>query len=239
MLQMQEYVPEIQERLRRAGFPRFSETLMQELVLGPATSGAPNVVTRRKWLFADKANKTAVALAPDFVTLETVEYDTFDAYSEQLAAVLQVVGEAADLALSERIGLRYIDHITERSGLTLEQYVAPGLTGLPQQESARPAQSLYVATGSTDVGQFVVRLVRARGAILLPPDLQPSDLQLPTRPEGEYLLLDLDHAATVTRDFDVASVLDVFWELHDVVDGIFRSAVTPQALTAWGAEERQ
>ena len=235
---MQEYVPGIQERLRREGFPRFSESLLQELVLVPGTSGAPSVVSRRKWLFADKTTKTAVVLTPEFITLETVEYDTFDAYAEQLAGVLETVASAADIELSERIGLRYLDHITEAPGVPLERFVTPGLVGLPAGASVRPSQSLYVAQGSTEIGHFVVRLIRARGSVTLPPDLQPPDLEIPARPEGDYLLLDLDHAALATRDFDVKVVLDTFWELHDVVDGIFRSAVTPEALAAWGAEER-
>jgi uncharacterized protein (TIGR04255 family) len=237
VLQMATYVPAIQERLRKAGYPRFSETLLQEFLLGPTPNSAPSMSTRNKWVFADRDTQTAVALTTDFVAFETVAYDTFDRFVEAMGAVLEIVGSEANIELSERVGLRYIDLVRPLPGDRLNDYLAPGLAGLEPLPEAEASQTRMLMHGASQHGQFIVRLTKGTGAASLPPDLQPSDLLvvLPGA-DGEYALLDIDHGSAGTRGYDVDSIMDDLWGLHDLVDGLFRSAATPHARLQWGAQ---
>jgi uncharacterized protein (TIGR04255 family) len=234
---MATYVPGIQERLRKAGYPRFSETLLQEFLLGPTPNSAPSMSTRNKWVFADRDTQTAVALTTDFVAFETVGYDTFDRFVEAMGAVLDIVGSEANIELSERVGLRYVDLVRPLPGDRLSDYLAPGLAGLEPLPETVSSQTRLLMHGASQHGQFIFRLTKGTGAASLPPDLQPSDLlvDLPGA-DGEYGLLDIDHSSAGTRGYDVDSITDDLWDLHDLVDGLFRSAATPHALLQWGAQ---
>lgn len=234
---MRAYIPEIQERLRRIGYPRYSESQTQEIVLGP--SSAPTVNLQSKWLFGDRDLKTAVVVAADFITLETAEYDTFDVFVDRMHTILGVVGEIAQIDLTERLGLRYLDYIRPLSADRVADYLSPGLVGIAPMDGLENLTSRYLAQGASEVGRFVVRLTRSTGSFELPPDLQPPDVDLSGVPSGdEWALLDLDHFSVAPRDYRPDVIAEGLWDLHDVVDGLFRDAVTPHAFEAWGAEQR-
>lgn len=234
---MRTYIPEIQERLRKIGYPRFSESQMQEIVLGPLSTPTANL--QNKWLFGDRDLRTAIVVAADFITLETAEYDTFDVFVERMHTVLGVVGEIAQIDLAERLGLRYLDYIRPLSADKVADYLSPGLAGIAPMDGLRDLSSRYLAQGSSEVGRFVVRLTRATGSFELPPDLQPPDVDLSNIPGAdEWALLDVDHFTVAPRAFQPDAITEALWDLHDEVDGIFRGAVTAHALEAWGAEER-
>jgi uncharacterized protein (TIGR04255 family) len=238
VLQMQTFIPEIQERLRNAGYPRYSESQMQEIVLGPAAAATTGAVMT-KWTFADKDGTKAVVIAPDFVTFEAANYDTFESFSEELGSVLSLVGEVAKIALAERLGLRYVDCIRAGDDDRIEDYVVPGLAGIELSPvGAQRSRSVFVVQGTTASGQYIVRFSRNSGAFALPADLQPADVTInPPDGAGEYALLDVDHFSTQTREYRPEVLLDLFWQLHDVSEGIFREAVTSHALRAWKMEE--
>lgn len=235
---MQTFIPQIQERLRNAGYPRYSEAQIQEIVLGPAMAASPGTAMT-KWAFADKDGTKAVVIAPEFVTFEVANYDTFDAFSQELGSILELVGEVANVALAERVGLRYVDHIRASAGDRIEDYVVPGLAGIDLAPvDAQRSRSVFVVQATTPSGQCIVRFTRSAGAFALPADLQPADVSIaPREGDGEYALLDVDHFSTQTREYRPGVLLDVFWQLHDVSEGIFREAVTPHALRAWKMEE--
>ncbi len=240
VLQMKTYVPAIQERLRKAGYPRFAETQIQEIVLFPGPGGTPAVNTQSKWLFHDRENKSAVVVSPDFIALETVAYDTFDAFSARLVDVLEVVREVAQVELAERLGLRYVDHIRPLGSDRLDDYLNAGVVGLGDIQGATAAEARFLATGTSDFGQFVFRLSRSAGKFALPPDLQPQDLQPDVSQEsGDHAVLDVDHFSVAPREFSPGALIDGLWDLHDVVEGLFRTATTPHAMRMWGAEERE
>ncbi len=237
---MQTLIPQIQERLRNAGYPRYSEAQIQEIVLGPAIAASPGPAMT-KWTFTDKDGTKAVVVAPDFVTFEVTNYDTFDAFSQELGSILELVGEISNVALAERVGLRYVDHIRASADDRIEDYVVPGLAGIDLGPlDAQRSRSAFVVQGTTPSGQYIVRFTRSTGAFALPADLQPADVYIaPQEAVGEYALLDVDHFSAQTREYLPGVLLDVFWQLHDVSEGIFREAVTPHALRAWKMEERE
>lgn len=238
VLRMEDYIPDIQERLRGAGYPRFAQAQTQEIRIAPALNSSPLLKTSTKWLFGDRDNTTAVVVAPDFVLLETVAYDTFDEFMKQFTAALAVVGEVAKVDLAERVGLRYLDAVRPHGTDSLDDYLAPGIQGLSLEGVGLSEQrGRYILEGKTSVGMMRLRLTRGQGRIPIPLDLQPPDLAWPAEDGEQYALLDFDHYKVGTMRYETAGLTDLLWALHDPVEGAFREAVTDLAMQRWGAAD--
>lgn len=235
VLQMAEYVPKIQERLRHQGFPRFKLNRTQQIVLGPK----PIFGTHERWLFSNKELTQTVALATDFVALEASAYTVFEDFVAVLGSVLEVVGSEAQISHSDRLGLRYVDLIRLAEGESFRNYLKPGLHGV--EAEALGAQSTLIQlqiSADTNMGTQYVRVWQTTDGKFLPPDLEGEDLSFKDVPQaGELLtILDLDHFSVHEREFDPPEIIAEMWRLHDGSDRAFRAAVTEVALSRWGAE---
>ena len=238
---MAEYVPEIQERVRRRGFPRFLEGSTQEILL--TSSGPPQLRAHTRWEFQDKERTTGIILSQNGVVLHTRQYDTFDAFAEHLKLILDVVGAVVNPSLVERLGLRYVDLIRPESGEAWTSYVKPGLHGITD-ESVGMRSSLHRSeiVGDTEVGRLVIRCFQTADGSFLPPDLAPSSLDytgVSVQPRETLTLLDIDHYSERAREYDAGQVLEYMWRLHDNLDLAFRECATEHALAQWKAEERK
>jgi len=231
VLQIAEYIPRLQERFRKAGYPRFGTSQVQDVLF--TLAGASQASSTQRFHFSDAGNRRGLIITREFITYQVTDYETFDQFAEQFLAALELFWEEVDVSLVERIGLRYVDLIVPERDEKLTDWIEPGLHGLNLPISRE--QSRYELRGATDVGELVVKANRPlRGFI--PEDLQPFDLMVSKEaplPEAPYLVLDFDHYSTEARTEPPATLIDAFWNLHDVLDMAFRSAVTPQAIAAW------
>lgn len=230
VLQLERFVPEIQERVRHKGFPLFAQLQSRGVRIGPKTEFFSNT----RYAFMNKDQSAAVILAPDFVVLETNKYDVFERFVGEFENVLSIIGDVAKPAVAERLGLRYVDLM--RGDYT--KNVVPGLAGLPLAPlGVKSVQARLEFVGSAPQGNFIIRLHQVEGRFL-PPDLDPiplryTDLEVPP---GEVVsLLDLDSFDLEQRDFEPRALVTKMWQLHDFTDRAFRSCVTTDALKAWGA----
>jgi uncharacterized protein (TIGR04255 family) len=239
VLQMEKYVPEIQERLRKGGFPRFSRQQVQQVIIGPQMNTQVQAATR--WLFANADNDCGVLLTPDYLLLQATSYDTFEPFVSTFETVVSTVREIADLDLAEQVGLRYVDIIWPAKGSSVDEYLQSTLRGLdPELLDLKNARSRFESVGLTESGQFTLRISKVDEPFGLPPDLEPTDLTIPSRESapGPHGIMDLDHISIASRVFDPGALSDVLWDLHDFLDRAFRLSVTDIAMQHWGAEAR-
>ena len=236
-----DYVAEVQERVRRRGFPRFVEGSAQEILLTPG--GPPQLRVHPRWEFQDKDRVTGIILSLNGVVVHTRRYDTFDAFAEHLKLILDVVGDIVKPSLVERLGLRYVDLIRPEPGESWTKYVKQGLHGIADG-SVGMRSSLHRSeiVGDTEVGRLVVRSFQAADGAFLPPDLTPSSLDysdVSVSATEAVTILDLDHYSEHAREYEADQVLEYMWRLHDNLDLAFRECVTEHALARWKAEERK
>ncbi len=230
------YVPEIQERLRHNGFPRFTKGQVQEIRFDAT---GPRISLAERYEFQDKGGTSSIILTTDFVVLQMNRYESYEKFEEMLRMTLEIVHGVVNLGLAERLGLRYVDWIKLGTDEPLRDYLRPGLLGLdPAELCVSGALSRFEFIGATEVGKIVIRYSQQNDGSFLPPDLFPNSLSYDVRPEpGEVVhLLDLDHFTEHPSDFAVPSVLDAMGQLHNNLDLAFRHAVTPEALVRWGNE---
>jgi len=236
---IERYVPEIQEKLRKSGFPSYSTAQVPEFVF--ETPGARPVISPlSRFEFLDKEARTAIVLTPKSVGVHTNQYATFDDFHAIIAMALETIHSAASLQLHERIGLRYVDLLELEADEELKDYLAPHLLGY-NHASIGVSKGVFSFhfEGNTPYGRLVARHYAPPINNMLPPDLAGISLNYGYRSEpspGRATLLDFDHAADFKGDFVIEEILETLENLHDGLDVIFRDSVTAAALKKWGRE---
>lgn len=237
VMSVEKFVPDIQEKLRHRGFPRFQRSQVQELafVLGGAT---PKVTFTERFEFQNKEASLGIVLTFNTLAVHTNDYKTYEDFEKSIATAIDVIHGAMNLSIVERIGLRYVDLIRLKENETWEDYLQPGLLGLdPAKVGVESWTSRLESIGATDIGKLLIRCGQTEQA--LPPDLQLPTLKYSTSlNSGEVAtLLDCDHFSEETTDFEPEAVLAKISDLHDHIDRAFRNSVTPHALKSWGSEQ--
>jgi uncharacterized protein (TIGR04255 family) len=235
ILQMDKFIPEIQERLRSQGFPKFqaaTEATSIQIPGMPALSQNPTV----HWEFMDPEGRKSIVVGTESVAFTVTDYSTFEDFRVGLQIALLTVHEAVKLPLRTRVGLRYIDLLIPKEGKEVSDYVRLEILGLlkdklPLQRLAYVSQLLC----ESKIGKFILRCTHQIGGSVLPPDLQLLRLTVkkPLLLNQEFCVLDFDHFLEEQSEFDLATVSTDFNSLHDVLDQGFRAVVTPEALKEW------
>ena len=238
VMAIEKFVPDIQEQLRHKGFPRFVKNQIQEILV--QQNAAPKVNVTDRFEFQNKEQSVGIVLTSNSVAVHTSRYTSFEDFEGIFATVLIVVNRVLQLSLLERVGLRYIDvvRVNQNAGEKLTDYLKPGLLGLdPEKIRAKDWIGRLEQSGRTECGKLVVKCLQHNQ--ILPPDLSPSSLSYGmTLQQGEIVtLLDFDHFADKSDEFETKYVVAAIGELHDALDLAFREAVTDEALIRWGKEK--
>jgi uncharacterized protein (TIGR04255 family) len=236
---LRSYLPELQEKLRKNGFPRYREGILQKLTIGQ-DGLAPKIESSARFEFYDKNAQTGIMVAPDAVTVHTNAYRVFEEFDETVRLAVSTLREVAGVEVVEKVGLRYVDWVRPDSTRSVDSLIQPGLRGINECElGGRDAIKLFQMFCLTAVGRMLVRFYQQRGQVL-PLDLGPGPVNLSidfrVEPNEIVSLLDLDHTSEQSFDFEMDAISELAWRLHDSLDLAFRTAVTDEALEFWGAE---
>ena len=232
---MASYIPKIQDRLRREGFPVDRSGEVQELTL--QAEGSASARRRAHWEFRTLDEDWSIIVAEGAVVLQTTAYSDFDEFLRYLSLALSAVdGVVGDLVV-ERVGLRYIDAIKPRPDESWKDYVKPGYHG-QENDVIRPEHAVLFMQTMADTGpgqRVIARLAQNRDGMILPPDLITHHpvLRIQAKKGQLLTLLDLDHYREARQPFDLDGLIDTAWELHDGLDILFRDLVTEHALEVW------
>lgn len=233
VLKMTDYIPEIQERMRKASYSLYRPSQVRELEIGP--SGTETRITG-KWAFDRIDRTTGFVVQADSVAFHTTIYDTHEIFFTNLQQGLQIVQDVVGIEASERLGLRYVDAFQAAAEHKLADYVKEGLRGVDLEHiGARKPQSFTSLIADTDVGgQLVVRIALSTRGVL-PPNLVPQDLvSAKTFDEGKPIgILDYDHFVEKPEEFSVEGAIERFGGLHGILSHVFHETVSDFALEDW------
>lgn len=237
ILKMSEYIPDIQEVMRKAGLVRFAQEETQQIVFGPKMT--TNQQTR--WIFSNREENEAVVLTNDFFVFEVSKYDVFETFLDRLLSLFEHVRHSADLTFSSRLGIRYIDLLLPNEKHSVDDLIASTLRGLPADVlGTKGATYQFVIESQTDLGTFFIRSYENSGEEFLPPDLKTQHLKFEksTTSSDEFRILDLDHVSNQEVDFDGDALKTQFWKLHETTEKGFAAATTPDAMKYWKGESK-
>lgn len=242
VLDLDSYIPAIQSKMRELQFPDFKKQLVQQVEMPLlAAQGEqivpPKVSARSRYFFGDIAGRTAFILDTNALTLQTTAYDTFETFSETMLNGLKIVNDALNLALVERVGVRYLDAIRPfKEGETLRDFLVPEVLGFSLHTRGQLRHSFSETTVATAAGQLTARVLVREGPTGLPTDLSELPLAIDprfTNQNGLHATVDTDASSTRRDAFDLAKVAELLKALHDEVDASFRATVTDHAWASW------
>ena len=235
LMAMADYIPKVQDDLRRRGYPVNASTPVRELQFGP---GGATARERVHWEFMAKDRRSSVVVTEGFVVLQTTAYDDFENFIEQLQTVVSTLNDVVGGLLLQRVGLRYVDAIIPVEGETWRDYVNPCLHGF---ESALFNEAgvlrLHQTVAKTAVGTMLVRLHQNRDGSVLPPDLGTGALLAPrgrAKPGENTTLIDIDHSHQCDDEYDPAHFKVLAWKLKEESYEVFAdNIVTKHAIEVW------
>ena len=243
VLKIGDFIPDIQEQLRKRGYPICRRDQTQQFEFSPSVNPQIIETSTTQWTFLSKDSREAIVVNQNSIVFQTTKYDKFDNFGEHLKVILSDISEITKVALYEQLGLRYVNLIRKNPGESFEKYLVRGLHGLSSEE-LRFDDILgrnYQMTGKTKMGVLHIKLRQTKEGIFLTPDLDPGHLNFPNKPPtGEDVsILDFDHIyLTIPQDFVVDEIHNKVCKLHQHIEYAFIKAVTQEALSEWGYSER-
>lgn len=245
VLRLAAYVPEIQDRMRKAGYPDHQSRpgLAVELnALGPDGQSdvkplVPKVVERHLFLSTDGTRGFIVE--PGALSYQTTEYDTFDPFLEEFMTGLAIVHETIKLDYTERLGIRYLDAVVPSGdGDELSRYLTPGVLGLAGKLPAGALIGLSLSETHIPLpeAKLLCRTIVRNGPLGFPMDLEPQGLNVPERfrtVSGLHAIIDTDASQGERHVIDLASIRARLDMLHNKIRMAFDATVTEDALVAW------
>lgn len=239
VLSMAKYVAEIQDRLRRRGFPDFKEDSDSHFKLKIDTGELETHKTSR-WSFSDSKRTQAYVLTTETVAFHTTNYENFDAFSAHVVAGLQDVNDVVKLDTLVRVGLRLLDAIADTNTLSVEDALNPALQSGFSRMGGRLLHSYHETVQEIENRHLISKVFIVSKGLPLPPDLHPLPLNLPDRLRGlSGRTATLDNDCSMHEKIDLSSGLkqDVIAgnlrALKDSLNEAFLLATTDRARKEW------
>jgi uncharacterized protein (TIGR04255 family) len=241
---MTKYVDQIQDRLRRAGYPLFEpQQLTQRVVPAPgqAPQQEPQIQQTVSWLITRSDRTAGFILGPSTITYHTTHYRANNEFIPELLRGLATVHEVVSLDHISRLGLRYLDAVLPRAGETTEQYLVSGLHGIafnavPQQATA---ESVFTTETHPLVprGTLIVKVYRANAPLGFPADIPPAGLtitpQFNIKEPREHAIIDTDHYVQGQMPMEIDKLNEQLLSLHGTIKSVFNATTTAHAHAAW------
>jgi uncharacterized protein (TIGR04255 family) len=216
-----------QEEVRRE-YPLFDQETTQRLEV-QIGAGAPTIKQSpgSVWRFQDAKRNWRVSLTTDFLTLEVQSYSSRDDFLSRWAVILAALEKVFDPRIALRIGMRYIDRLTEAPLERLDELVSPEILGFTQSPLRKHVHhALSEATLSIEEGEMLLRWG------IMPPNGTVDPNVLAPIPSLSWIL-DIDVSSTAQRAFD-AQLGDSFRALAQRAYSIFRFMTTEKFLKTFG-----
>lgn len=243
---MAKYVDEIQDRLRRSGFPLYETEQTQALNFFAAQNGnvpvppvgipMPMVNSAPVWYFTNTDRNAGYVLSNDFITFQVTKYDGHEKFFQFVLTGIQLLNEIVQLGNITRVGMRYLDAIIPSADDDMNDYLHSSVVGIDfgTEWLAGSWESAY----KTDKGILIAKVYRvANQPIGTPIDLQIRCLHLPEKYRNNtpvrHAVMDFDHYSEGTLPPNSEALTESLNDLHQGISDCFRKLATPHAFERW------
>ncbi|HEV2622407.1 MAG TPA: TIGR04255 family protein [Frateuria sp.] len=247
VLKLGSLIPELQDRLRKVGFPGYRQHTQMTLTVGAnmAVPGEAQVNQGQvsSHIFSGRDPSESFVVGQDGFALQTVEYETIEDFSLKFRRGMEVIKEILAPDSVTRVGMRFIDAVVPPPGGALSDYIREqflGLTNTPRDDwfiTYNFNESLHTRGDQ----QTKTRILTQNGQLTYPPDLAgPIVPTLPARfaeINGVHTLIDTDSwfatGSEIALEFDPRVIVDRLSSLKADIRDSFLAVVTDAALQAW------
>ena len=225
-----------QEALRET-YPHLSRDQAHRIELTARES--PNVHQEIIWRLAEREQdpRWQVSLGVDFVALDTSDYHSRRDFLDRLRAAVIAVEAAFRPAEVKRLGVRYIDRLTDEAVERVDELFRPEILGI-----MRPVEDTLPALGDSIIhlmneAQFLApnggRIQGRWGK--LPPNTTYDPNSLDPVPKPSWVL-DLDMFTSEPQAFASEELLRTATDFAECLYWLFRRMVTKEFLHFYGGE---
>ena len=241
ILALDSYAPQIQERLRKHGFPDAQKGVLATLNLNlaaPTEGSAPQVPVAQttRYTFYNMDRTSGFILDQGALSFQTTEYDVFDTFSGEFRQGLQAVHDAVDLSYTDRIGFRYLDAVFPQANETFGDYLNVSVLGLTEKFQESVVHSFSETNLRSANITVIARVIIQDGEVGFPPDLLPNIPRVAERfrvLRGRHAILDTDGYFEEREPFSLDRIKDHLSAIHDEIAKTFDATVTPNAVKVW------
>ncbi|WP_027994227.1 TIGR04255 family protein [Simplicispira psychrophila] len=241
LLKLADYLPSIQEGLRKAGFPAFSthKGIAVQLVVQDGLT-IPQPISYEQFLFGNVEQTHSFVLSTDTLTFQSTNYGTYETFSSTFLEGLKLVHDVVTLDFTERVGLRYLDHLSPKASDSLDRYLASQVRGLSACIGGESVHSYAEAFNLMNEVRLRTRVVIQDDYLAFPPDLLPQGMVLQQRfvqAKGLHAILDMDGSIEGRQLFSLSTLNQQLQSIHHVISTAFHTTVTDHARAAWDERE--
>jgi uncharacterized protein (TIGR04255 family) len=235
VLAMSNSIPEIQETLRRSGFPGFVSSILHQIQVGAAEG--PSFQAAPRWVFSSEDGQQFFTLGTDSLSVQVLNYDDFETFVDTLRVGLVAVANIVQPSYAGRVGLRYVDAVpdvgSDLSGFFNESVLSFTADELGVESLLTSQQVL----AKTLHGHLLIRMNQVQDAPLMPAELATPELASLSAPKpGIHAVLDIDSSDDRRGPFSFEDLEQRLWGVHKPASAAFWKAVTAHAIDTWGEE---
>lgn len=230
VLKIAEYIPSIQEALRKQ-YPIPDKKSEQAIEVQP---NGIAVSTSERWSFVSGDKKNAVEITQERLIYCTSAYPRFKGFSAACKQALTVISQVVDPSLILRIGLRYGDLIIVDGNEQIQDLIDPHFA-FPECVSSlgKNLHQRGESFISTDSGVLAIRTFYGVHNLSYLSDMVglPVNIQNDETP-SERMILDFDHFWESRDDpisFEVGDILKKLDRLHTASKKAFEKITTDYA----------
>ena len=218
----------------RGTYPILNEDRIHQIIL--ATGGTPDIREGNIWRFSDDKKRWRTSLSVDFIALETSEYVSRQDFLERLGFLLAALEAAFKPAEVQRLGLRYIDRLTDDAVDRIGELIRPKVLGILQPNKEPPL----------DLGNAILHLMTEAQLIAAEGRIQARWGKLPANAtydpdalepvDKESWVLDLDMFTPGPQKFASDELRTTATRFAERIYTVFREMVTDEFLRFYGGE---
>ena len=246
ILKLDSLIPELQEHLRKEGFPGYRPESQVSLQIDanpaspPETKVSHVVVTQH--IFSTRDGSASFVVGPDAFAFQTVEYETIDVFADTFARGLRAIQKVLAPDSFTRVGMRFLDAVVPREGAAPSEYIRKQFMGLQDtlSDDWTTAYTFSEAIQARGDQQTRARVLTRSSALAWPQDLAATAPRLPERfaaIAGVHTVIDSDASFTLAdgaaQEFEEKVILDRLLSLKADIRDTFKAVVTETALNDW------
>lgn len=242
ILSIAKSIPDLQDQIRK-DFPDSKMLTIQSLNFSP---DAPQVSTVEQWYFADRDRTTGLIVDANNIFIHTIKYTTFEEILEKYINFLDKFNKTVDGFSYSKLGVRYVNCIANPENNVHEKFLGFNLSGrgdIEDQYIAKTETFQKTRFGSVRVRASTFNDQDNNYTIntCMPPDLIETvnkldfDKNFDKLFDNKFTVLDIDHYTSNgnLNDFAAIDIKDKLIELHNVIETVFLTAVTENAIKQW------
>lgn len=243
VIAMEDYVHQIQDKLRLKGYTLFEEKKITQLHFEAPSSSSPpqgKLIELPVWFITQGDQTAGFILGQSSLSYHTTHYSgpttCFDAFLFALKTIHSII----KLEHLSRLGLRYLNAILPKKGETINQYLVGGLHGINLDSSTRYSllETVFdINQSPTSTSILVSRIHNRTGQLGYPPDIMPGILipasQFANKTSASHAVIDLDHFSERQMPMDFTKTNEELTLLHEQVEKVLDTITTDHAKLSW------